>query len=422
MTERAILIVKHRLPYPVEIGSDAVSYALLCILQHAFRVTLVTIDEGERSLEGAAHLRGIGIEVLTAPPDRSIATQQSAAGTLLRNARLLLAGTPRNLQSQSCRHFQPLLRELSSERRFALTQFENWATARYRRFVRGPAALLNHDAWFRTVEAFARYDRSLVNRLFWRLEARAVRRYEMAAQSDFEWSLFLSEEDRQAIMADELAPCAAVLPVPFPFEPQDPSKLDAQRRQPRVLFVGAMNVEFNVDAVCYFVEHIWPMVRRAAPEARFTIAGRRPTQRVRRLSQHPGVDVDGAPDLDALLRASRVAVSPARIGTGIKVKVAQAMATGLPVVGTPAGLSGFGHADCLARANDPEAFAQQVIRLLEDDDYRRQAGRACYAFYREHCWAESAGPKVVALYERMIADVGRSPAPMTPPAISSGGT
>jgi len=406
MNERPILIVKRRLPYPVQIGTDAVSFALVSILQRAFPVTLVAMDEGERASQGAEHLRALGVEVVLAQPDRSVATRPTLDGSIVRNARLLFRGTPRNLQSESCRSFEPLLDELTSRRRFALAQFEYWGTALYRRFVHSPAALLNHDAWFRTVEAFARYERSPLNRLFWRLEARAVRRYEMAAQANFEWNLFLSEDDRQAIGAGQQLARNAVLPVPFPFEPQDPAPLEAQRQAPHVLFVGAMNVDFNVDAVCYFVERIWPIVRRAVPDALFMIAGRRPVERVQRLTQQPGVRVDGDPDLDALLRTGRVAVSPARIGTGVKVKVAQAMATGLPVVGTPVGLSGFAHADCLLRASEPQAFAQQVVRLLQDDDFRRQTSRACYAFYRSACWAESVRPKIVALYEGMIDEVG----------------
>jgi glycosyltransferase involved in cell wall biosynthesis len=402
MSDRAILIVQHRVPYPVEIGSDVVSFALLRVLQHAFPVTLVAVDDGDRAGQGAEHLRGLGVEVMLTPRDRSVSTRPTAAGSVVRNARLLFAGIPRHLQSQSCRNVGPLLQELTGRRRFALAQFEYWATAGYRRFVHGPAALLNFDAWFRTVEAFARYERSPVYKLFLRLEARAVRRYEMAVQSNFEWSLFLSEEDRRELTAGPPAPRTAVLPVPLPFEPQDPALLEAQRLAPRVLFVGAMNVEFNIDAVCYFVERIWPAVRRAVPEALFTIAGRSPAERVRRLDQYQGVQVDGTPDLDALLRTSQVAVSPARIGTGIKVKVAQAMASGLPVVGTPAGLSGFGHVDCLLRAGDPGAFAEHVVRLLQDHGYRQRTGRACYVCYRDQFWMESARPKVVALYEHMM--------------------
>jgi glycosyltransferase involved in cell wall biosynthesis len=423
MSDRAILIVKHRIPYPVEIGSDAVSFALLRVLQHGFPVTLVAVDDGDRAARGAEHLRGLGVEVMLTQRDGSVATLPTAAGSVVRNARLLFAGMPRHLQSQSCRHVGPLLEELTSRRRFALAQFEYWATARYRPFVHGPATLLNHDAWFRTVEAFARYERSPVAKLLWWLEARAVRRYELAAQSNFEWSLFLSEEDRQDIIAGRQGPRTAVLPVPLPFEPLDPAALEAQRLAPRVLFVGVMNVEFNVDAVCCFVERIWPAVRHAVPEALFTIAGRSPAERVRRLDQHPGVQVDGAPDLDALLRTSQVAVSPARMGSGFKVKVAQAMASGLPVVGTPAGLSGFGHVDCLLRAGDPEAFAEHVIRLLQDHGYRQRMGSACYVAYRDQFWMESARPKVVALYERMIEELGHPAAPrsMTPSAVSDRG-
>ncbi len=231
----------------------------------------------------------------------------------------------------------------------------------------------------------------------------------------------MSEEDLEDVAAGGEAQRTAVLPVPFPFEPQDPGA-QTQRPAPRVLFVGAMNAEFNIDAACYFVERIWPAVRRAAPEALCTIAGREPAARVRRLAEHPGVQVEGDPDLDGLLRTSRVAVSPARIGTGIKVKVAQAMAAGLPVVGTPAGLSGFGQAGCLLRASDPEAFAQQVIQVLHDDDYQRKVGRDCHTCYRDHYWMQSVGPKVVALYEQMMEELERPAAARSraPSVISRG--
>jgi glycosyltransferase involved in cell wall biosynthesis len=418
MSEHPILLVKHRIPYPVEIGSDAVSFALLRVLQAEFPLTVVSIDDGERSLHGAEYLRGLGVDVIL---ERRAGTSKDAtlAGSIVRNARLVFMGESRLLQSQTAASLPSCLDELTRRRTFALAQFENWATARYRPFVHCPAALLNHDAWFRTVEAFARYERAPLQKLFWRLETRAVRRYELAAQDRFEWRLFLSEEDRRELIPERDPPFSAVLPVPFPFEPADASSLDSHRTAPIVLFVGAMNVRFNVDAVCYFVERIWPEVRRAVPEASFIIAGRLPSDRVRRLAREPGVRVDGEPDLGRLLRESQVAVSPARMGTGIKVKVAQAMSAGLPVVGTPQGLSGLAHADCLLRATDAPTFAEHVVRLLRDQPYREQIGRACHTFYREQLWMEAARPKVIALYRHMIEQL-EQPIPArvaAPPAL-----
>jgi glycosyltransferase involved in cell wall biosynthesis len=112
--------------------------------------------------------------------------------------------------------------------------------------------------------------------------------------------------------------------------------------------------------------------------------------------------VGQVPDLKPLLRRARVAVSPTRFGTGIKVKVAEAMAAGLPVVGTSTGLSGFKQASCLLRADDARTFADAVVRLLQDDAYRKRVGNDCYQFYRDHFWIESARPSVLELYRTMI--------------------
>jgi glycosyltransferase involved in cell wall biosynthesis len=258
------------------------------------------------------------------------------------------------------------------------------------------------------VEAFARYERSPLAKLLWHVEARAVRRHERAAQNGFDWRLFLSEEDMRDVLGEAGAARSAVLPVPFPYEPADAQSLHARRTEPVVLFVGAMNVQFNIDAACYFVEQVWPAVRREVPEASFVIAGRLPSERVQRLAREPGVRVDGRPDLERLLRESQVAVSPARIGSGIKVKVAQAMAAGLPVAGTPKGLSGLTGAACLLRASDAETLAGHVVRLLRDQPYREQLGRECHAYYCEQLWMEAARPKVIELYRRMIEQPERA--------------
>jgi glycosyltransferase involved in cell wall biosynthesis len=399
---RSLLLVKQRIPFPVETGSDAVSYALLCTLKDAFKITLVTVDRGPRSAVGAEHIRKLGIETVLAPPDRSLGTHQSPVGSLVRNARLLFAQIPRNLQSQACRSFGPTVQKLTAERTFALAQFEYWSTAPYRRFASCPAALLNHDVWHLTIAEQARYERSLIARLLWKIEAAAVKRYEIDVQSQFEWRLFLSEEDRRAIMENiEDDGRVAVLPVPFPFAPQEAALVDTG---PVVLFIGAMNVEFNIDGVCHFVDRIWPHVRRAVPDAVFVIAGRNPTERVLHLATRPGIRIESRnPDIDALLRQTRVSVSPSRFGTGIKVKVAQALAAGVPVVGTSAGLAGFSLAECLVRADDEQEFADEVVRLLQDATYHKRQSRACYEFYRENLWLDAARPKIVALYERMIA-------------------
>lgn len=420
---RSLLLVKHRIPSPIEIGSDAVSYALVRALADDFALTFVAVESGERSEQGAEQLRSIGVETVLVPRDRGLGTQSNVMGSLVRNARLVLRGVPRLLQSQACSSLAPTLKRLSSERRYALAQFEYWTTVPYRRYAQCPAALLNHDAWHRTIEDVARYEPSPLYRLLWKTEAAAIRRFEASARSNFDWSLYLSENDRPLTADDELNQRVRVIPVPFPFEPKKPEGNHGTRK-PTVVFVGAMNVDFNVDGVRYFADHIWPEIHQRVPDATFLIVGRHPSDRVVALERYPGIRIEShPPDIDAILHQCSVAVSPARFGTGIKVKVAQALAAGLPVVGTPAGLSGFDHADCLVRPEHEHAFADAVVRLLVNHDYRRSVGQASGAFYREQLWVEAARPRLVALYTEMIAAV-EAPAierAVAPPAISDAG-
>jgi glycosyltransferase involved in cell wall biosynthesis len=407
--KRSILIVKRRVPYPLDAGTDIVSYGLISAIKPAFKITLLSVDQGPRSRDGARQLAAQGIDVHLAPQSRNLAAQLTLVGAVYRNARRLLLGLPNTLQTDESRPLGPMLRRLAAAERFDLVQFEYWNLGRYRPYVSHPAVLVNHDAWFRTAYDIARHARSWKARMLWRLEAKMVRRHELAAQDQFQWRLFLSDEDRQLLRPDDTASVRDVtLPVPFVFEPMEWYQ-DAAR-DPMVVFFGGLHAPFNADAATFFAREIWPLVHREVPGAIFAIVGADPPWEVRALSNIPGVRVEGyVPDLRDLLRRSTVAVSPCRIGTGIKVKVAEAMAASLPIVGTSIGFSGYSSADCLVRAEEPIAFARNVVGLLQDDAKRRQHAHACLKFYRENLWIEAVAPKVIDLYDRMASTSANRP-------------
>ncbi|HET7314045.1 TIGR03087 family PEP-CTERM/XrtA system glycosyltransferase [Salinisphaera sp.] len=171
-----------------------------------------------------------------------------------------------------------------------------------------------------------------------------------------------------------------------------------------IVFTGAMDYGANVDAVCWFVEQVWPRVRQAVPEARFTIVGTRPTRRVQALAEHAGVVVTGAvPDVRPYLARARVAVAPMRIARGLQNKVLEAFAMARPVVMTPqaeAGLEPGAEAagDVVAA---PEAFAAAVIARLAGvpDEATRRAARGYVLTH--YAWAAR-----FAELDRLIEGVG----------------
>ena len=138
-----------------------------------------------------------------------------------------------------------------------------------------------------------------------------------------------------------------------------------------LLFVGGFRHPPNVDAVRWFVEAVFPRVRAALPGIGFHCIGGDVPPAIAALAGIDGVQVHGhVPDLRPWLDGSVAAVAPLRYGAGVKGKINEAMAHGLPVVGTPAAVEGMhlvdGH-DVLVGA-DAEAFAAAIVRLHGDAD------------------------------------------------------
>lgn len=135
-----------------------------------------------------------------------------------------------------------------------------------------------------------------------------------------------------------------------------------------LLFVGGFQHPPNVDAVRWFLEDVWPTVHQRAPHIKVRIVGSKMPDSLKALAG-PGIEILGfVADLDPLLASSRMSIAPLRYGAGVKGKVNQAMAHGLPVVATQAAVEGMflqAGTEVLV-AEDAQAFADAVLRLDSD--------------------------------------------------------
>lgn len=155
---------------------------------------------------------------------------------------------------------------------------------------------------------------------------------------------------------------------------------------PNVLFVGAMYRSFNAEAVRWFVDKVWPRVRAEVPQARFFAVGYGPPPEIRALHDGEHIFVTGyVDDLAPWYRAARVFVSPVQVGGGLLQKVLDALAMGVPVVATSVSNHGVGAVpgQHLLVADDPQAFAQAVVRLLTEPAERARLAVAGRTFVRE---------------------------------------
>ncbi len=135
-----------------------------------------------------------------------------------------------------------------------------------------------------------------------------------------------------------------------------------------LLFVGSFSHPPNVDASRWLVEEILPLIRRELRDVRVRIVGSQPPEEIGALAQH-GVDVLGwVRDLTELYRRSRVFVAPLRYGAGVKGKVGESLAAGLPVVTTSIGAEGMELRDGedVLVADTAEELAKAVVRAYRE--------------------------------------------------------
>jgi len=216
-------------------------------------------------------------------------------------------------------------------------------------------------------------------------------------------TLAVSEVDKRALVeAGADAHKISVIPIAIDSAQLEPVK--RSENSANILTIGTLFYPPNADGVRWFVNQVFPLVRQQMPEATLTIVGPRPpkdiTQFAIRNSQF--VTVTGyVPDLQPYLERAALIVVPVRAASGMRVRILEALARGIPVVTTTTGVEGIDAepGEHLLIADAPEQFAAQVVRLLNDGALRqRLAFNGRRLIEDKYDWRVVL-PKLEAVYE-----------------------
>lgn len=196
--------------------------------------------------------------------------------------------------------------------------------------------------------------------------AERTRALELAVIAQSDTTLVVSEIERDLLRVD--APDARVELLSNLHRVAGAGRPFAQRRD--LVFVGGFRHPPNVDAVRWFVQHAFASIRARLPDVTFHCIGSHPPPEIEALAAQPGVVVHGhVADIDPFMDGGRIAIAPLRFGAGVKGKINLAMAHGQPVVATSCAVEGMHLRDGedVLVADDPQAFADAVVRLYEDE-------------------------------------------------------
>lgn len=367
-----ILLLTQVVPYPPNSGPKVKTYNVLKYLAQRHEVTLVSFVRSDQERADAQALSRYCKSIITVPIRRSAVRD---VGYL---AASLMSSTPFLVARDNVVAMRKQVADLLHRTRFDVIHADQLTMAQFALPKNGESqngertVLDEHNAVWTIVRRMCQGTPWGPKRLLLELEWRKLRRYEGELCRRFDRTLAVIEEDRQALDDAAGQKCGiAVIPIGVDTTELAPIPRNPEARD--VISIATMFYPPNAEGVLWFAREVFPSIRSASPTTKFYIVGARPPQEVRRLANaEPNIVVtDYVPDITPLIAQSAVSIVPVRAGSGMRVKILENFARGIPVVTTTIGKEGISavHEQHLLLADEPTAFAREVLRIIKNRRY-----------------------------------------------------
>ena len=400
-----ILYLAHRLPYPPNKGEKIRTFHQIEQLAKRHTIHLCTFVDDPDDIPHVETLRRYCASVEFVYRSNAPAMFLAPAG--------LLRGLPFSIALFYRKAFATKVKNKLATERIDCLFASSSSMAQYARFASDCPKVIDFiDVDCEKWRLYAQHHSFPLN-LIYQVESERLAKYEERAARTFDHCILISEEEQAALQKRVQDRAISVISNGVDLEYFNNSGVDTGRgHQPIVVFTGVMDYFPNVDAVNYFCRTIFPLVRNSAPEAQFYIVGRNPAPAVLALKKHPNVVVTGTvSDVRPYVARAAVAIAPLRIAPGVQNKILEAMALGVPVVGSTQSFKGIraGKRDGIRVADDPRSFARHVVDLLRSDPSTRSeiARQARSYVERFHRWDEQGDRLERLLHEIILTKVAR---------------
>lgn len=416
MTRPKLLVLSQTLPFPPDGGVKVRTYNVLKQLATAFDIVALCFYRSKTSSDaGAAGLRELArVEAFPIP-------QEHSRLRLLRD-HLHSAVSRRVYTAFAYRSekFRARLVDLLAAENFDLVHADSLDLSDYFPLVRDvPLICVHHDIQSGLLRRRAQQQRARWSRSYIAYQAELMRREERLWCPRVDLNVTVSEVDRDALHG--VAPNARVAVVPNGVD-VDYFRAEQDEGASKVVFVGGSNWFPNVDAMRYFGDAVLPLIRERGASPDVVWVGSTTAQERDAFRRDYGIDATGyVEDTRPYVRQAACCIAPLRVGGGTRIKILDAWAMGTAVVSTSIGCEGLAAVDgdnILVR-DDPRAFAEAVLAVLNDESLRHRLGRGGRSTAeRVYSW-ETIGRSMIAEYLAVAATRSGRPIPNSRPSLPS---
>jgi glycosyltransferase involved in cell wall biosynthesis len=369
-----ILMLCNKSPWPKREGGPIAMHAMISgLLQAGHNVKVL-----------AANTNKYTVDPETIPCDFKERTQiefvnidlsLSFSGALYN----FLAGKSYHITRFHTRAFAQKITEVLQKETYDIIQLETLQMATYldiiRKYSKAPVILRAHNIEHKIWQRIADNCSNPFKRIYLTHLYRALKRFEIGILNKMDGIVAITPVDARNF--DRLSHSTNIISIPFGINLETLSEDPIQPEEASLFHIGTMNWFPNEESIKWLITEVWPMVLKRLPDIELHLAGRYMPDWLLKLSA-PQVTVEGeVPDVWEYMQRFSIMVVPLFSGSGIRIKIVEAMAAGKAIITTAIGAEGINYENGqhLVIAKDARSFTEAIVKLCNDKALRDSLGK-----------------------------------------------
>ena len=356
-----MLFLTHQLPNPSISGGSIKTYKLIEYLSKKYDLSLAGFDKDNKfnrsSFLSKINLSNIYIEPLNIPR------------TPINLLKSYISGVPLTVYRNYSKRFHYHIKLVASS--YCVLFIDSYLMFSYLpENFRGYVILHEHNNEFLLWDRYAKLEVNILKKILIFLEAKRIKEYLKKAFNIVN-AVLAAPNDIQSF--EEFGNVKAVFYPTFHLGDESLFELpdiEFEKTEKALLFIGTLSWEPNMDGLCWFIKKVWISLKKRQPCLKFYIVGHNPPKRLKRLCKgNKDIIICGYVEkLEYYYANSRIFVAPIRFGSGMKVKIINAMYRGIPVITTSIGAEGINVKDMIhiSISNGADKMINDCERLLNE--------------------------------------------------------
>jgi len=301
--------------------------------------------------------------------------------------------------------FETLITQTLQQQQFDIVQLEGLYLLPYvgaiKKFSQAKIVLRAHNVEHHVWQNLSDNYSNIFKKSLYRFNANSLKPIEENPFQHIDALVTISSNDQTYFQKHQNIPC---LNVPFGID-IDHYINSLENEALSLSFIGSLDWLPNIEAIYWFVDQVLPLIVQQFPNIKFHIAGRNMQNSIQKIN-HPNVIIEGeVPCAKKFIASHPVFVVPLLSGSGMRIKIIEAMALQTAVVSTPLGASGIQctHQSNILLAQTAQEFSECILSLLENEALRKKIAKNGWQLVEKHYNNEALSKSLYNFYRTLLA-------------------